>query len=118
MTYSELLPFVRHEIEFLRYYCFRGSKIKLTVECELYAVMESIGYCKKNIPLDKRCPGTMLCTGNVALLDRMFPVNMPRNHAQGLHTPLEVFWELYPERREDVLSDIRAVNDGTYTNLI
>lgn len=60
MTYNVLAKLIIHELDFLRYYGYRKHRELLTIEIDLYGEMDSIGYCKRVIPLDKRCPAGML----------------------------------------------------------
>lgn len=110
MTEQELIKLVNTEIDWLRYYSFRDSKKKLNVECELYDTLESIGYTKRIIPLDRRCPAGMISTGNVFKLEQMEVVSMLRNHDKGLYTPLEVYWILYPHKRSEVIYELQRDN--------
>lgn len=111
MTHEELYKLVNHELDFLRYYAYRATREILNINSNLYDVMISIGYTKRVIPLDRRCPAGMITVkGTIDLFDIEDLENGcgPRNHQEGRYTPLEIFWIKFPERRQEVIDNLLA----------
>jgi hypothetical protein len=112
MTYTELLKFVNQELEWLRYYTHRDYKIKLTKDSSIYDTLISIGYTKRVISLDLRCPSAILTSvdsiNNLTDLNALEIISKPRNHNENCYTALEFFWIKYPEKRQDVIDNLNS----------
>lgn len=101
MTKEQLKKYVEQEAHWLQYYVIRASKDLLTkLDENFYETVNSIGYTKRVIPLDRRCPATMLTSPNNVKEDdisQMFEIGEPRNHSKNVYTPLEIWTIKYKE---------------------
>ena len=75
------------EADSLMYYGFRESrKLEQFNDISFYDRMKSIGYCKVETPLDRRCPRSFVNSLDVNNFDF---VSGPRDHSKSVYTPLE-----------------------------
>ena len=111
MTENELFKAAKQELEWLRYYVHVDSRLALTSESEIYKDLQSIGYAKKNTPLDLRCAPCIITSNNLiyeeSKIDELFIIPSPRNHDENRYTPLEVVWILFPEKRQWIIDGLK-----------
>ncbi len=107
MNYENLLKYVEHELQWLRYYANSETRQSLTVDSNIYEHLKSIGYTKRVIPLDLRCTcariSSELKITDKSELETLTEVSDPRNNEKNIFTPLEVFWMRYPEKRDWII---------------
>jgi hypothetical protein len=111
MTEEQLLKAAKQELEWLRYYGHVDSRLAFTSESELYRDLQSIGYTKKNTPLDLRCAPHILTSNSLiseeSKVDELFITPSPRDHGENRYTPLEVVWILFPEKRQGIVDGLK-----------
>lgn len=107
MKYEDLLKYVEHELQWLRYYANRETRESLNLESNLYSDLKSIGYTKRVIPLDLRCTCARISSESKITekseLETLSEVTDTRNNEKNIFTPLEIFWMRYPEKRDWVI---------------
>lgn len=108
MNELELYDLVNFELNWLRYYALPKSRRELTVESEVYESLTSIGYTKRVVTLSTRCAGAMIFANNFESLKDLSITNGLRNHTENRYTPLEIFWKMYPERRQEVIDNLNS----------
>ena len=104
MNYEELDKLVDQELQWLRYYATAETRQKLNINSDLYTELKSIGYTKRVIPLDRRCPAVML-TANTKIdistdIETIIQIGEPRDKEKNCFTPLEFYLIKYPERKQ------------------
>lgn len=114
MTSEELEKYVDHELQWLRYYALEEDRKKLTESSDIYSELRSIGYTKRVIPLHKRCVSCSITSKTntpfckYSLLDDLISIQEYKNHQENKFTPLEVYWELFPEKRSWVIEKLNS----------
>jgi len=105
ITKQQLDKWIDTEINWLRYYGYRGDREALTEDSNLYNDIKSIGYTKRVIPLIRRCsPMTItsdeIITSNTKLEDMYEVYSYDRDNK---YSPLEIYWMIYPEKRSEII---------------
>ena len=112
MKEEELQKHIEHELQFLRYYANRESRISLAESSDLYSVLyerHHPGFTNTRIlPLTLKCAPCMI-TSNTAItknssVDDVFETKDSRDIEKNVYTPLEAFWIMFPKRRIWVIS--------------
>lgn len=86
-TSENIFKLAKNEAECLRYYGYVESREKEQFNDILfYDRMDSIGYCKRKTPLDRRCPRSYV---NSLDINSFEFISGPRNHSKLVYTPLE-----------------------------
>lgn len=86
-TIENIFKLAKNEAESLRYYGYVESREKEQFSDILfYDRMDSIGYCKRKTPLDRRCPRSYVSSLDINNFDF---ISGPRNHSRSVYTPLE-----------------------------
>jgi len=102
---------VNHEVDWLKYYAFRDDRENLTSESDLYRDLRSIGYAKVKTPLDKRCPMCIVTSEkpikDVDNIEDLYYIPKLRNHEENLYTPLEVYWIMNPDKRQEIINRLK-----------
>ena len=106
MNYEDLLKYVEHELQWLRYYANSDTRKSLTVDSNIYEHLVSIGYTKRVIPLDRRCSPCTLTGSDIFNIDSMIAIGEGRDSEKNKWTPLEVFWVNYPDKKNWVLEKL------------
>jgi hypothetical protein len=111
MNYEDLIKHVNLELQWLRYYTLHTSKKKLTVDSEIYETLSSIGYAKRCVPLDIRCASAIITAKELTTktdVNDLLIVATSRNIKENRYTALEIFWILFPHRRNEVIKYLNA----------
>lgn len=109
MTEKEFERSINHELEWLKYYADYKSREKLNSNSDLYNDLITMGYTKRSIPLDRRCPYCILTSDtkineytNIEDLRMIFE---DRDSQNNKFTPLEILW-MSPEKREWIIKKL------------
>jgi len=114
MNEKDLNDYVNHEIQWLRYYTHRDSRMLITLETDYYKDLKPMGYVKKMMSLEDRCVITFIRSDyeikegmDLSLLEEVGPprkVNL---------TPLEVMSIIFPDRKQEYIDRIHpGVNNS------
>ena len=111
MNKEDLRKLVDHEIQWIKYYAHERSKHPLHLNDHLvYDRLVSIGYTKRVLSLDRRCPATILTSQTSILsddLELVQPIGEPRDHSKNYYTPLEVWIIKFPNDVDWILEYIK-----------
>ncbi len=110
MIIEDFTKCVEQEVDWLRYYARKDTRIQLTEKSELYDVLISIGYAKRRIELSQRCAACIL-TADIEItkdikITELNIIYEHRNHNKNCYTPLEIYWMKYPEKRYEIINNI------------
>ena len=92
MTLEELKKYALQEADWLSYYGYRLDRESDPMDYEFYSRIHGIGYAKKNIDLDRRCPAVYLKAISAVFkseLEELEIVSGPRDWNKHICTPLE-----------------------------
>lgn len=111
---KDLNEMVDHELQWLRYYTHRDSRMEITLDTNYYQDLKPMGYVKKTMSLEDRCVVCFIRSDHeiteamdLSLLETAPP---PRN---GNLTPLEAMSIIYPDRKQSYIDRIHpGVNDS------
>ena len=99
---------INHEIEWLRYYSERNSKLALNQESDIYKDLKPMGYSKTQMPLDYRCCPGLITSDNIITketkIEELRQCEFPRGN--NTYSPLESFFILFPERKMEMLNKL------------
>jgi hypothetical protein len=121
MNYDEFIKMVNQEINWLSYYSNGPSKDSLSNDRGIYEQLISIGYAKRKVELSRRCAPAIV-TSQYTINSDITPENLIitndglRNSQENRYTPLEVFWLIFPNRRDEIIFNIKC--DQNYRQLI
>ena len=112
MNKKDLLKALDTELNALRYYAHISSRESMSIDSKLYEEFIPIGYTKRPMVLSRRC-ATIVLTANEQItsntkLEDLYIVYEFSDKNKNKYTPLEVFWILYPERREEIIVNLNA----------
>jgi hypothetical protein len=92
MTLEVLKKYATQEADWLSYYGYRLDRESDPMDYKFYSRIHGIGYAKKNIDVDRRCPAVYLMAKfdifNSKLEDLEI-VSGPRDWINNIYTPLE-----------------------------
>jgi hypothetical protein len=119
MNEKELEEYLDHEIQWLRYYTHRDSRMVMTVETDFYNDLKPMGYVKMMMSLEQRCAPCFI-KSNHEILEGMDLKNLdvtspPR---RGNLTPLEVAYRIFPERRQEFVDRLHPGEINTKIHTI
>lgn len=110
MNKKELEKLISIEIDFLRYYGLREDRYKLDDNSDIYKDIRSIGYCKRNLPLTKRCiPETIKCDSIIneeTQIDDLYIVSELKSDNN--FSPCEIFMKIFPNRKNEIINLIKS----------
>jgi|AntAceMinimDraft_11_1070367.scaffolds.fasta_scaffold06276_8 hypothetical protein len=114
MTEKDLIEMVDHELQWLRYYTHRDSRLLVTLDTDYYSDLKSMGYVKKMMSLEDRCVICFIRSDYEIVegmdLNLLETVGPPRT---GNKTPLEVMSIIYPDRKQGYIDRIHpGFNDS------
>jgi hypothetical protein len=93
MTEKELDRSAEQECSWLHYYGHdEARRIDEYNDVDFYNRLKSIGYCKRVIKLDRRCPAYCISSDKPVLestIEELQMVSGPRDHSNNVYTPLE-----------------------------
>lgn len=111
MTKEDLIKYAEQEVSWLHYYGHRETrKIDAYDDAEFYERLVSIGYAKRNTPLDLRCAAAYITSQKPVLessLEELESVSGPRNHKNNTYTPLEYVFAKNFEGSEELRDKLR-----------
>lgn len=112
MNKKDLLKALDTELCALRYYCHVSSKKSMTINSKLYDEFIPIGYTKRPMLLSRRCAPIVLTANEKITIDTkledLYIIYEFSDKNKNKYTPLEVFWILYPERREEIITNLNS----------
>ena len=112
MTLTELYKHINFELDWLRYYASHQTRQELKLDSdEIYDILKSIGWTKRNIRLDIRCCSAILTSKKTIELSdpsELILYEGLRNRIDNKFTPVEYFWMRYPERRIEIIENLNA----------
>lgn len=113
MFLEEFNKLVQQEIDWLRYYACHEDKKSLTPDKHPYD-MRPMGYTKVRTPLRIRCAAAMLSATYVitekSKVKDLFIVQRTHSPADNVYTPLEIYWMIFPNRRQHVIDKLNSIN--------
>jgi hypothetical protein len=109
ITKEEFIEMIDHEINWLYYYSWHEDREKLNENSDVYKDLSRMGYTKRVIPLELRCPMCILTSDkyigpNFNLED--LRVIQERRSDKNL-TPLEVAIRIWPEKKLELLNRLK-----------
>lgn len=112
MNKKELLKALDVELNALRYYAYYPSRKSMTINSSLYDEFVPIGYTKRPMILSRRCAPIVL-TSNEKInintkLEDIYIIYEFNDKNKNKYTPLELFWILYPDRREEIIINLNS----------
>jgi hypothetical protein len=111
MNKSELEKLVNQEIDWLRYYGYREDREKLTINSEIYDELNSIGYTKRRISLDRRCAPCIITSDEIICegidLDKLRSEYFPHDKNNNRFTPIEAYIIIYPENKKQIIERLK-----------
>ncbi len=114
MKIEDLEKYIDTELQWLRYYAIEHSRKALTKDCEIYETLSSIGYTKRVMRLDLRCSPCTLTSktktpiNQNTLLEDLEIIGEYKNKDENKFTPLEIYWILFPEKRNWVIEKLNT----------
>lgn len=105
-TIENIVKLAKEEAELLKYYGYRESrKEEQFNDILFYNRMKSIGYCKTETLLDRRCPRSFINSLSINDFDL---ISGPRNHTDSVYTPLEFVIYNKIDGYKELISEIKG----------
>jgi hypothetical protein len=109
ITEKDFIEAIEHEINWLYYYAWYEDREKLNEKSDVYRDLSRMGYTKRVLPLDLRCPMYILTSDKPiepGIKVEDLKIVQERRTDKNL-TPLEVAIKIWPERKMEFLNKLK-----------
>jgi hypothetical protein len=112
---KNFLKLVNIELDWLKFYSTPESIYNLSEDSDLYSELKPVGYGGGLISLDNCCIPCVITSektinGKTKVSD-LKTITSTRDKSQNRYSPLEVYWILYPNKREEVVKKLKNLKD-------
>ena len=110
MTIEELNKLVDLELQWLKYYSWKPSRMELNENSSIYTDLISIGYTKRVVKLDLRCVPCVLTSDETITKDTdISQITKAEYKVRGENklSPVETFITMFPERKMEIIDRLK-----------
>ena len=108
---KSFLELVNVELDWLKFYSTPESIYSLSYDSNLYSELKPVGYTGGFVSLDNCCiPCIITSKKNInskTKISDLKTVTSTRDESKNKYSPLEVYWILYPNKREEVIQKLK-----------
>ncbi len=109
MTIEELNKLVDLELQWLRYYVWKPSRMKINEDTEIYTDLISIGYTKRVVKLDLRCSPCVITSDEIIEegTDVSKLIKIANIRGENKYSPVEAFIKIFPDKKMELLNKLK-----------
>lgn len=108
---KNFLKLVNVELDWLKFYSTPESIYNLSEDSDLYSELKPVGYTGGLVSLDNCCiPCIITSQKNInskTKISDLKTITSTRDESKNKYSPLEVYWILYPNKREEVIQKLK-----------
>lgn len=113
---KNFMKLVNVELDWLQFYSSPESRYNLSEDSDLYSELQPVGYTGGFVSLDNCCIPCIITSektiNSKTKISDLKTITSTRDESQNRYSPLEVYWILYPNKREEVIQKLKNLKNS------
>lgn len=113
---KNFIHLVNIELDWLQFYSSPESRYTLSEDSDLYSELKPVGYTGGFVNLDNCCIPCIITSEKTITkktkISELKTITSVRDKSENKYSPLEVYWILYPNKREEVIQKLKNLKNS------